>query len=136
MWMSNSISALWLIVVITGPSSVPGAAGPPGPGAGAGPALRRWAGRAAFPILPRTEEVVGHDHVEPLGVGDQEHRRRVHVAVVDGDLAGLLGRLGHGSLPQVARILQHVGLVYQREVLPRPPRGQPERVPDHAAHPE
>src|SRR5262245_992863 len=29
MWMSNSISALWLIVVITGPSSVPGAAGPP-----------------------------------------------------------------------------------------------------------
>src|SRR6266516_4995063 len=59
MWMSNSISALWLIVVITGPSSVPGAAGPPGPGAGAGPALRRWAGRAAFPILPRGEVVIG-----------------------------------------------------------------------------
>src|SRR6266536_47089 len=31
MWMSNSISALWLIVVITGPSSVPGAAAPHSP---------------------------------------------------------------------------------------------------------
>src|SRR5215468_10259447 len=41
MWIPNSISALWLIVVITGPSSVPGA--------GAGPASRRWADPAAFP---------------------------------------------------------------------------------------
>src|SRR5215468_6096187 len=41
MWTSNSISALWLIVVITGPSSVPGA--------GAGPALRRWADAPPFP---------------------------------------------------------------------------------------
>src|SRR5215831_14217876 len=216
MWMSNSISALWLIAVITGPSSVPSVAGPPGPGATAWPVIAARPRHTAIPscraargysaprrgsagyslgdvvadlrggprrpralafdqvvggrlldphrlgdkaevlaqhgrrqdrggrvglLLARevrgaavhrlehagrgplrvdvpargepdpaghgraevgqdvTEEVVGHDHVEPLRVGDQEHRRRVHVAVVDGDLAELLGRPGQGPLP-------------------------------------
>src|SRR5437773_8165436 len=49
MWMSNSVSALWLIAVITGPSSVPGAAGPPGPGATAWPVIAARPRHTAIP---------------------------------------------------------------------------------------
>ena len=38
------------------------------------------------------EEVVGDDHVEALGLGDEEDRRGVDVQVVGGDLGVLRGR--------------------------------------------
>src|SRR5215470_9756513 len=53
------------------------------------------------------EKVVGHDDVEALGLGDEEHRGRVHVAVVHGYLGELLGQRVHGSLPQVPGVGEH-----------------------------
>src|SRR6202453_4802606 len=47
------------------------------------------------------EEVVGDDDIEPFGLGDEEHRRGVDVAVVNRHAGELLGKPVHGPLPQV-----------------------------------
>ncbi len=62
-----------------------------------------------------SEQVVGDHDVEPLGLGQEEHGRSVHVAVVASDLRELRGDLVEGALPQRSRVDQHVGLVDQRD---------------------
>src|SRR5262249_28469775 len=77
-----------------------------------------------------TEEVVGDDDVEALGLGDQEDGGRVDVQVVGGDLGVLRGHPVEGVRPQVAREGQHVVLVDQGELLARAGLGAGERVTD------
>ena len=101
---------------------------------------------AARPMPPATaapsdgqdvaEHVVGDDDVEPLRLGEQVDRGRVHVAVLGGHL-GEVGRgRGDGPPPQVAGVGEHVALVHEGQLAARP-LGRPlQRVPGHPADAE
>src|ERR1700759_4477881 len=82
------------------------------------------------------EEVIGDDDVETFGLGDEEHRRGVHVAVVHRALGELLGQRVHGPLPQVTGVGEHVRLVYERELVARPGQSLGEGVAGDPLHPE
>ena len=76
------------------------------------------------------EKVVGDDDVEALRGGDEVHRRRVDVAVVDADLRKLLRYGVDGALPQATGVDQHVRLVHQGQLLlAAPAPGRTRRAP-------
>ncbi len=63
------------------------------------------------------EQVVGDDHVEAAGIGDQMDGGGVDVLIGHLDAGILLTHLLHGPRPQRPGERQHVRLVHQRQML-------------------
>ena len=78
------------------------------------------------------EQVVGHNDVEALRIGDEVNGRRVDVAVIDAD-AREIGADGlHRAGPEITRMHEHVVLVHQRQLAPGAGGCAGKRVAHHA----
>jgi len=81
------------------------------------------------------EQVVGDNHVEATGVGDQEDGRRVDVLICHLDVRVFFADFLHNPRPQLPGERQHVVLVDQRQVLATP-LGALESVDHHSTYTE
>src|SRR3546814_19693796 len=68
------------------------------------------------------EHILGEDHVEPAGIGDQRHGRRIDIHMVESHPGILLHHLHPRAAPQLRR-RHHIGLVDRRHLAPPPTGG-------------